>query len=134
MMGPFDVWTTARSGESAGAAGGGGAAASSDFLGEHPVRNTPAEAANAARPNSLRFRLLELLSVDVPDAQVPHPLEWQVPHPLADLLSMTLNVSFMLLSPLPGGSYARFKMLDSAHTLACPGNLRRHGGRDYCQN
>ena len=98
-MGPFEVWTTARSGESAGVAGGGGVVASSAFLDEHPARNNPAEAAIAERPNSLRLRVPEFLSADVPDPQVPHPLEWQVPQPFPDELSMTLNVSSMLYSP-----------------------------------
>src|ERR1700704_4533053 len=88
MIGPFELWTTARSGEragGAGAAGVGALAVSGAFSVEHPVSIAPAEAARTACPNARRLRVagVSVLCGAVP--QDPHPVGLQVPHPVPEL-------------------------------------------------
>src|SRR5690349_8856918 len=86
MMGPLDSLTTSRSGERpAGCAAGAGAVAGweawsvgCDF--EHPARRTPADAAKAENPKSLRLRLTCTELVLGAGPQVPHPVVLQPPH------------------------------------------------------
>jgi hypothetical protein len=98
MTGPFDVWTTARSGERAGAAGAGWAACSADFCCEHPVSSALADAAKTLYPNSLRLKATGALLVCGEGPHVPHPAELQLPHVLLDV-PITLSGLSIALSP-----------------------------------
>ena len=99
MTGPFDVWTTARSGERAGAAGAGWLACSAGFFGwEHPVSNALADAARTVYPNSLRLKPTGALLVCEEGPHVPHPPELQLPHVLLDV-PITLSGLSIALSP-----------------------------------
>ena len=105
MIGPFDVWTTARSGERAGGAGAAGAdssTASVFFCGEHPVRSALAEAARTACPNSRRLRAAGVSSLRGAGPQDPHPFGVHVPHAVP-ALPMTFNIFSIALSPFRVG-------------------------------
>src|SRR5882672_1758211 len=100
MIGPFDVWTTARSGERAGAvgAGAGWLPCSTDFCCEHPVSSALADAARTVYPNSLRLKATGVLLVCGEGPHVPHPTELQLPHVLVDV-PITLSGLSIALSP-----------------------------------
>lgn len=92
MIGPFDCWTTANSGESAGADGADAAAAAvlsadDDPLSVQPVRSAPAET-RAANPKLRRLTTSGDLASGF-GAQVEQPLGAHVPQELADELSTT---------------------------------------------
>jgi hypothetical protein len=89
MIGPFDFWTTARSGDipEVGAVLGLGAAgpvwlpfsAVCEF--KEPPRNGVADAARMMPPNSRRLSRAGLSTLGA-GAQVPHPVELQLLQPL----------------------------------------------------
>jgi len=103
MIVPFDVLTTARSGERAGAAGAGWLTCSTDFGFEHPVSSALADAARTVYPNSLRLKPTGALLVCGEGPHVPHPPELQLPHVLLDV-PITLS-GFSIAFPFrEGGS------------------------------
>ena len=65
---------------------------------EHPARIVPADATRAAYPNSLRLRVAGAALVAGAGEQVPHPVEWQPPHPLP--AAFTTLSSSPIVSPL----------------------------------
>ena len=83
-MGPFDFWTTASSGESAGAAGAAWLETSADFSLVHPASSAAADAANAVRPKSLRLKTVEEAVFEEQVPHVPHPFELQSPQSLVE--------------------------------------------------
>jgi hypothetical protein len=107
MIGPFDVWTTASSGERAGAAGAGWAACSTDFCCEHPVSSALADAARTVYPNSLRLKATGALLVCGEGPHVPHPAEWQPPHVVLDV-PITLS-GFSIALPLSRRRFVGFQ-------------------------
>ena len=98
MIVPFDVLTTARSGERAGAAGAGWLTCSTDFCFEHPVSSALADAARTVYPNSLRLTATGALLVCEEGPHVPHPPELQLPHVLLEV-PITLSGFSIALSP-----------------------------------
>jgi hypothetical protein len=96
MIGPFELWTTARSGDRAGGAGAAGAgplAASGVFCEEHPVSIAAADAARTVCPNARRLRATGASfsrGADV-DPHDPHPVGLHVPHAVPEL-PITLSV------------------------------------------
>jgi hypothetical protein len=79
----FEAGGTAAGAEAAFSAGG------CCWL-EQPARIALAETARAARPRSRRLTNVVLSTLGGAGAQVPQPVVWQLPQPLAVLL-MTLN-------------------------------------------
>src|SRR6266550_8371580 len=103
MIFPFDVSTTARSGERAGAAGAGWPACSTGFFGwEHPVSSALADAARTVYPNSLRLNATGALLACGEGPHIPHPPELQLPHVLLDV-PITLSGFSIALSPFREG-------------------------------
>jgi hypothetical protein len=96
MIGPFEVWTTARSGERAGAGGAGWLAVSVGVCLEHPPSSAAADTATAARPKSLRLTTAGVLLFPELGPHVPHPPELQPPHELAGAPIMLSNLSIAL--------------------------------------
>src|SRR5882762_5194846 len=108
MIGPFDCWTTARSGDSAGAAS---TAFSVDALSEHPISSVLTDAARTARPKSLRLKVGRPSLLGASVVHVPQVVVWQLPHPLAGLLITLSNLSIGI-SP--------FRVsLTASHALYC---------------
>src|SRR6266550_1131207 len=104
MIVPFDVLTTARSGERAGAAGAGWPACATGFCREHPLSSALADAARTVYPNSLRLNATGALLVCGEGPHVPHPPELQLPQVLLDV-PITLSGFSIALSPFrEGGS------------------------------
>src|SRR5882724_12120254 len=93
MIGPFDCWTTARSGDRAGAAGVASTAFSVDVSCEHPISSVLTDAARTARPKSLRLKVVRTSLFGASVVHVPQVVVWQLPHPLAGLLITLSNVS-----------------------------------------
>ena len=105
MIGPFDVLTTARSGERAGGAGAAGAdpsPGSAFFCDEHPVSSALAEAARTACPNSRRLRAAGVSFLRGAGPHDPHPFGVHVPHAVP-VLPMTFNIFSIALSPFHAG-------------------------------
>jgi len=67
-------------------AGAGVLACAVAFSSEPPARIVPADAINAAYPNSLRLSLAEAGFLLGAGAHVPHPVGLHAPHPLAEAL------------------------------------------------
>src|SRR5207245_2973761 len=115
MIGPLDVWTTARSGDRAGAAGPVSTAFSMGALSEHPRSSVLTDAARTPRPKSLRLRTARDSLFGASLAHVPQVVAWELPHPLADPLITLSNLSiafapssrllqvFVLLSGIESG-------------------------------
>jgi hypothetical protein len=100
MIGPFELWTTASSGERAGADAAGWAGVSAGFCGEHPASSAVADAARAVKPNSLLLRTAGALLLLGAGPQVLHPVEWHpLPHALPEA-PITLSNLSIALSPL----------------------------------
>lgn len=106
MIGPFELWTTARSGERPGADGAAGAAAlpvSAGFSCEHPTSSAAADAVRTARPHSLRVTPARGSGLLGAVPQVPHPVGLQVPQ-LLDELPMTVS-KFSISAFLPSKAF-----------------------------
>src|SRR5262245_19835575 len=97
MMGPFDFWTTASSGDTleAGSGAAGGVDDPAELFSvldggelEQLERMAPAEATSAACPRSRRLTKVGCLTLTGVGAQVPHPVVWQLPQVLVVLLMM----------------------------------------------
>ena len=98
MIGPFDCWTTAKSGESAGVAGADAAGALVSCF-EHPVRSAPAEATSVAYPKPLRVMTVGAFGSGV-GPQLEQPPEEHVPQEL--LVSELITTSdFVIAVPFP---------------------------------
>src|SRR4051812_28759218 len=108
MIGPFELWTTARSGEragGAGAAGVGSLAISGVFSVEHPASIAPAEAARTTCPNARRLRAagISVFCGDVPHDS--HPVGLQVPHPVPELPIILSGFSIARFSPFQAACF-----------------------------
>src|ERR1700756_192094 len=96
MIGPFDCWTTARSGERAGAAGTAWTAFSVDSFPEHPASNVVTDAARTARPKSLRLRPARDSLLGASLAHGAQLVELQVPQALAEPPITLSNLSMVV--------------------------------------
>jgi hypothetical protein len=111
MIGPFDSLTSSGSGERAEAgavvaeAAAGWEACSAGCSFEHPARIVPADATRAAYPNFLRLRVAGDAVLAGAGEQVPHPVEWQPPHPLPAVLT-TLSSSPIVSLPFESALFA----------------------------
>src|SRR6266850_3998499 len=114
MIGPFDCWTTARSGDRAGGAGAASTALSVDALSEHPTSSVLTDAARIPRPKSLRLKVGRTSLLGASAVHVPQPVVWQLPHPLAGLLITLSNLSIDIS---PFGGHLLLHMPPAIHRL-----------------
>lgn len=105
MIGPFELLTTARSGERAGAGAAAWAVVSAGCFDEHPVSRAPMDAAKTPLPKSLRVSTDGASLFFATGPHVPQLVVWQSPQVLP-MLPITLNEFCIGNPPLKKRSFA----------------------------